>query len=204
MRINRFVTGVLLLFFFFIVSNSGYADSLTVAVKNLNGTSASAVAFGVLPSSTHNKLAPQYLEVSFSGTYGPYPPVWGIDIYTNNTGANTGDGKGGLISSSGTERIAMVHVVYDTTQTGISDPPEPIADPWVYVIDKNDTGAYPWATQIQNNFPRIVYGFQNGDCFLSRNGTRCYSPVIVYLGGVFASKPTGDYSTTVYLDLYHL
>lgn len=180
--------------------NIVYADSLSVVVKNLDGSAAAAVTFGTVPYNTGNKLAPQYLEVSYVSTYGPNPPVWGIKIYTNNTGASI-DPRGGMINASGTDRVVMVHGVYDTTQAGITDPPQPIADPWVYIIDKNDSN---WITQLNNNYPRIVYGFQNGESFLSRNASRCYSPIIVYLGGLFAGKNPGTYTTAIYLDLYHL
>lgn len=177
------------------------ADSLSVAVKNLDGSAASGVAFGNISYDTHNKLAPQYLQVSYSCYYGPNPPLWGVDIYTNNTGTSL-DPTGGMINASGDDRVVMVHAVYDTTQASITDPPEPIADPWVYIIDKNDSN---WSTQLNNNnYPRLVYGFSNGDDFLSRNGSACNSPVIVYLGGLFADKSPGTYSTIIYLDLYHL
>lgn len=200
MRINKFKILGLSVFFSLIFVNLVYADSLSVAVKNLDGTSATQVAFGTVPYTTRNKLAPQYLEVSFASTYGPNPPVWGVKLYTNNTGTSINP-TGGMMNSLKNDRVIMVHAVYDTTQPGIGNPPEPIADPWVYIIDKNDSN---WATQLNNNYPRIVYGFSNGESFLSRNGTRCYSPVIVYLGGLFANKPSGTYTTSIYLDLYHL
>jgi hypothetical protein len=180
--------------------NEANADSLAVLARNLDGTLASGVAFGDLSPSTQNKLAPQYLDVFYSCNYGPNPPVWGLDIYTNNTGTSINP-TGGMMNTAKNDRVVMVHAVYDTTQPGITDPPNPIVDPWVYIIDKNDSN---WASQLNNNYPRIVYGFQNGDDFLSRNGSTCNAPVIVYLGGLFGGKAPGTYTTTIYLDLYHL
>ena len=198
--IRNISTSLLLIMIMLFSFEVAGADSLSVAVKNLDGSSASEIAFGGVPYDAQNELAPQYLEISYDCNYGPNPPVWGIDIYTNNTGTSL-DPTGGMINASGTDRVVMVHAVYDATQGGITDPPDPIVDPWVYIIDKNDSN---WDSQLSNNYPRLVYGFQNGDDFLSRNGSACNSPVIVYLGGLFADKNPGTYTTTIYLDLYHL
>ena len=188
-------------------------NALSVAIKNRSDNSTvSAIAFGDIPVSTEAKAAPQYLEVTYACYYGPNPPVWGIDIYTNNTDATTGFAKGGLIHDSDTSiRIPMCYSTYDDLQPSISDPSgPPISDPWIYIIDKNDTDdpgtpdQTDWDYLLQMNYPRIIYGFENGESFLQMDASSCTSPVYVYPAGLFDNCVPGNYSTVFYLDLYHL
>lgn len=187
--------------------------TLSVTIKNrTDNSSAASVNFGSVPAATAGKAAPQYLEVSFSASYGPNPPVWGIDIYTNNTGVYTGWAKGGLIhDSSKSTRVVMCYAVFDDLQPSLADPSDPfISDPWIYVVDKNDIDdpstpdVTNWPYFLEINYPRLVYGFDNGSSFLQMGGAACTSPVYIYPAGLFGTCSAGTYHTTLYLDLYHL
>ena len=124
----------------------------------------------------------------------------------------TGWAKGGLIhDSSKSVRVVMCYAVFGSLQPSLADPSgPPIADPWIYIVDKNDIDdpstpdRTDWPYLLEINYPRFVYGFQTGESFLQMGGVACASPVYIYPAGLFVNCAAGTYHTTLHLDIYHL
>ncbi|MFH1540794.1 MAG: hypothetical protein ABID79_02945 [Elusimicrobiota bacterium] len=163
--------------------------------------------------------AQQYIELSANCNYFS----WRVDVYTNNTTAETGYQKGGLLSTSTTTvRVPLGLVVSDSVVSiaNIGEPGElikntvngsttTISAAWIYVKDKADiddpnTTAWDesWTASYNTGYPTILYG---GPSYKNLSyGISAVSPIVVYLEGLFNYiEGKMSYSSSVWFDLVY-
>lgn len=174
------------------------AGSLTVEIKNNDHTSTGTIKFSIV---TGTVPPDQYMEIIYST--GSLDNVFSfISIYTNNTSADTGYQKGGLID--GKARIPLLWSVYNATQSI----QEINTTEWAWVKDKSDDDD-PGTDDIDESWRHaFIFGYVDiySEGFLADypNREAAISPIYVYLGGYFGQNPAaGDYLTTIIFDLYH-
>jgi len=187
--------------------------TLSVQAKNTsNNSNANSVDFGQVPPETELGIPGQYIEIDYESDQS----LWFIDIYTDNTNWNGGGyQRGGLVSSDGKQRVPLMWRVYDDVQPGgvvFSTTTD-----WAWLKDKGDQDIpntpndESWAKAFSDSYVNICYGgvgYTNLSPYPNTNPSpdvrHATSPIYVYLGGLFGSAGTGDYSTIISFDLYHL
>lgn len=187
----------------------GPLHTLQVDKKNIaDDSSAVEVNFGTV-SGLANKLAPQYLQVTFASNEA----TWGINIWTDSNlepnAANEEYSVGGLYNETAKKRVNLVWQAA-STKLSLTDPTNPGVDwPWTFILGKKNIDN-PTTTTTNESFQdqytlyaRIVAGF--GTDALYGNGQPATSPMYVYVGGMFGLDKAvpGTYGCTLGLDLYH-
>ncbi|GEM_PF-2753022 len=145
---------------------------------------------------------------------------WRLDIYTDNSQADTGYQKAGLISSDNSQRLPLGWLVSNSTAVFINEgePGELVTSkidttegpknaPWIYLKDKNDINNpstswdESWENAFEEGYTTVMYGGP-GLTSLAYQDMDAESPVAVFLEASF-SDAVGDisYSTTIYFDL---
>jgi len=185
--------------------------TLDVRAKNVtdNGP-AGAVTFGTIPAEHGDFVAAsQYIQIEYSGDTA----LWTIDIYTDNTTAETGYQRGGLLSiSTTTARIPLLWSVYDDIRAGVSCS----TLTWHWIKDKGDENIPPEPGQedkydeswgnAAGSYAQVVYGKDNWSNLpaVPTEVLNAKSPIFVYLAADLRGAAAGDYNTTICFDLYHL
>ena len=146
---------------------------------------------------------------------------WRIDVYTNNTAANTGLQKGGLISSTdNTKRLVLGWVVSGATisiaaggipgeliTNRVMGSTTAIEAPWRYLKDKGDqddanTTAFDesWAGAYAGRYTSVLSGAPSFTV-LPYQSLLVESPAHLYLEGDFSSSEGGmNYTGTINFD----
>ncbi len=183
--------------------------TLQVAKKNIaDDSTADAINFGTINGNA-NKLAPQYLEVTFASNEA----TWGINIWSDSSlepnAANKEYSTGGLYSDTAKKRVNIVWQAA-SAKLSLTDPTNPGSNwPWTFVLGKKNIDD-PDTADVDESFngqytkyARIVSGL--GTDALYGNGQPATTPMYVYLGAMFSlDKATpGTYGCTLGLDLYH-
>lgn len=168
--------------------------------------------------------ADKKVVLTYNSNYSP----WKIAIYTNNTQVkNYDDGgsyaKGGLATASGSSIIPLKWVSKKGDNTVIpSVPTFTSAHNFVKDIrdeDDTTTGSYneSWADAYSKGYANIAYGTGPGaagycvDPTNTTPGANQYKgdavdgSIAVYLAGLFGTGngAAGEYSASIYFDLYH-
>ncbi len=165
------------------------------------------------------QMAQSYIELSVECNYYS----WQIDIYTNNTTAETGFQKGGLLSTStSTVRLPLGWLVSDSTVSieNVGEPGElikntvnssttTISASWTYVKDKNDkddpnTSAWDesWGSANSSGYTTVLFG-GSSSMSLAYKGISAVSPVVIYLEGEFLYiEGKMNYESTIFFDLF--
>ncbi|MFH1540793.1 MAG: T9SS type A sorting domain-containing protein [Elusimicrobiota bacterium] len=183
------------------------SGSLTVALKNISDNqTAERLDFGNISYDETYKLSQQYLEINFQPRTGSL--AWGIDVYTNNTTAETGYQKGGLLNTSAnTSRLPLGWKVFDSTQSSIlNGSPSEESSGWLWLKDRRDVDIpetpsddESWSKAQEAGYTKIVYGGFNYSKL--PDNTLCNSPIYLYVEGVLSNIAAGDYSGTIWFDL---
>ncbi|MFH0948654.1 MAG: gliding motility-associated C-terminal domain-containing protein [Elusimicrobiota bacterium] len=174
------------------------ADGFDVIPRNISDSETSGGLYFETISYTDTctdtfKLAEQYLEVNSSSS------IWKIDIYTNNTTsyapAYLGSQRGGLLdTTSKTFRLPLGWQVSPSTAPPMVGNPNNSG--WVWLKDKgdeDDTGTAndeSWDAAQQSGYTTIV-------CNTTAEA------VHFYIEAICNGLAAGDYSGTIWFDLYH-
>lgn len=163
------------------------------------------------------QLANRYIVIYTTCNY-----YWRLDIYTNNTSANTGYQRGGLISEDGNERIPVGWVMSGSTVsiTNLGEPGELVKNTivgstttynmsWRYLKDKNDqddpnTSAWDesWNNAYNCGYTLVCYG--SGNSMYLSCGLETKSPTVVYLEALMNYiSYNKNYTTKIYFDLVY-
>jgi len=189
--------GIILL----IAIQSAFSADLNVSVCNMqDGSTASALNFGVISATETEKISQQYLKVYFESSSG----AWRLDIHTDNKDANCGYEKGGLLNIvTNIARMPLKWASFKSTQS--ISVLKSFLD-WCYLKDKNDednpstSADESWNASFSAGYTNVAYG---GAEYCNLNdGTSCSSPISVYIKSLLDAVPTGNYSGTIYFDLY--
>jgi len=193
-------------------------SSITVKVKDIRtNVYCSSVTWGSRILNSGWQLADRYIELGISCNYS----FWRLEIYTNNTNANTGYQKAGLISTStNTLRIPLAWLVSGTTIsiTNVGEPGPLITNEihgsttslqvgWTYMKDKGDqddpnTDAWDESWDNAHNSGYTTVCYETGGSMNLCYGIKAASPVKIYLEAL-TDYVLGKmfYSTTIWFDI---
>jgi hypothetical protein len=213
MIFQRIPSGIKFILCVFILSvcigSRALADGvLTITPKNFTDNSpAAGLTFSTIYPTDTYKVPQQYFEVSYVSTR----PVWQIDVYTDNSTADTGYQSGGLINqSTHTSRMPLGWKVFASTPSvpSTGDPSVP-DNGWFWLKDKNDNddpGTYgdeSWSHAQKEQYTTFVYGGQTYSYL--KDGPLAASPVYLCLEAIMDGVAGGaTYYSMIWFDLYHV
>ena len=193
--------------------------SMSITAPSPATISWSSTSTDAFPSSP----ADQKIVIAYSSNYNP----WKVDIYTNNTQvplqASGGKyAKGGLSTSTGSNVIPCKWVAKVGTNTVVPTVPS-MTSLHNFIKDKRDeddpattTQDESWGTAFTAGYANIAFGGPTGGyCVDPTNnapgpnqykGDAVNGSVAVYVAGLFGTggaTSAGDYTSSIYFDLYH-
>lgn len=195
------------------------ASDLSIVVRDINThVEKSSMTWNTRIYGSGWQLADRYIVLYTTCNYY----FWRLDIYTNNTSADTGYQKGGLISIDNTQRIPVGWVMSGSTITisNIGEPGELVRNvikgststynmPWRYLKDKNDqddpnTSAWDESWSNAYNYGYTLICFGGGSKMYLSCGLETKSPIYVYLEALMNYISFNQlYRTTIYFDLVY-
>jgi hypothetical protein len=171
--------------------------SLNTTVRNITDNVAYyQVEFGTVSGSAPFQLANQYLALAFSPFTGV--PMWKIDIYTNNKNSTAAGDKGGLVEVNNTAlRLPLAWKVNSSTGEALAGDPVTPGTLWQWMKDKNDSD---WVDTRESGYTAVLTDSGGGAQLYG--GLPCSTTVFLYLKGKFDSAAAGNYSGTIWFDMY--
>ncbi len=217
--INYVLKFLLIVCFLFNIVGKGLADppEIIINAKNITNDQISTntngepfINFGIVGAVTNEAdkkyLSPyQYFQISYQ-YIDPYNAGWGIQTYTDNSNYQAGGPRGGLVSSTGLNRIPLFWRIYNTNQsTNVSMTNE---QNWGIIKDKNDDNWKNYSQSISLIYSNQLAPFPSDadrTLPLSVTNTNIYLYLGLYIDKSISGASLGlEYYTTLYFDIFYL